>query len=66
MTEQELSVTLGIWHEPECNRLRPYQSMSGDLRQAMAAMQQARLQHQHNGWVPLALWLEFLPWHSLN
>jgi hypothetical protein len=66
MTEQELSLTLGIWHEPEANRLPLATLDDHGLRQALEAMAMARHQRKRNHWVPLALWLEFLPWHSLN
>lgn len=66
MTELEMSRTLGILADPEHNRIHLEPDMASDLMMVTLAFHEMRTQRRYIGTLNQDLWLEFLPWHSLN
>jgi hypothetical protein len=66
MTEQELCLTLGLLEEPSINRLPITEDLAYDIRTLKMVFDMAQSQRQPIGLTQMELWLDFLPWHSLN
>lgn len=66
MTEQELDLTLGLVVEPQQNRVRLTPDRIANIQQVIKAFNRAQEQRQLLHSLPYELWLELLPWHSLN
>lgn len=66
MTEQDLSLFLGILHEPTHNRLPMDPLLSRDIEDLTLIFTLGFEQRDQLGsWNP-DLWIDLLPWHSLN
>ena len=66
MTEVELSLVLGILQEPPKNRLPMTPELKADIQHLTTIFS---LQKQQKRSLPIPsqqLWLDFLPWHSVN
>lgn len=66
MTEVEMSRTLGILADPEKNRLPIGEDLRDDIQMLCMTFQEMMDQKEDYGSVNTDLWLEFIPWHSLN
>ncbi len=66
MTELELCETLGIVHDPDKNRLVGVGDIKIIVETLCSALHESSQQKHHYGSVNTDLWLDFLPWHSLN
>jgi hypothetical protein len=66
MTELEMSETLGIILDPENNRLSISKQLRWDIQKVYRAFSEANTQRESFGTLNEDLWLEFIPWHSLN
>jgi hypothetical protein len=66
MTEVEMSTRLGLITDPDKNRVNCDFYDLLDMNATMIAIQEGKLQKQTIGTVNAELWLEFLPWYSLN
>ncbi len=66
MTELEMSQTLGMIMDPVRNRLAVTSDLALEMTQLGMAFTQAIRQRPHLGTLNPDLWLEFVPWHSLN
>ena len=66
MTEQEMCLVLGILNEPEKNRVRMDEHLRLDLALLGDVFAIARDQREHLGSVNCDVWIDFLPWHSMN
>lgn len=64
MTEEQLGLTLGFMPDPEKNRLSLTESL--DVIQLSEVFAILESQQRRYGRVNADLWMEFLPWHSLN
>jgi hypothetical protein len=66
MTEQELCLALGLLEEPCHNRIALTEKTISHLLQVSQALTVSHQQKEMFGSVGSELWLDFLPWHSLN
>jgi hypothetical protein len=66
MTEVDICNTLGMLQDPACNRLPLTPELINDIRQVAGALREAWQQKNRYGALYEDLWLEFIPWHSLN
>ncbi len=66
MTELEMSTTLGILFDPDCNKVLPDPEVCESIRKVSLAFAEVTMQKQLFGPVNEDVWLEFIPWHSLN
>lgn len=66
MTEMELCLTLGMIQEPDKNRFNATPLAKAQLCLVVEALTIQRIQKQHLGTLNDELWLEMLPWHSIN
>lgn len=66
MTELELSQKLGIILEPEANYVEMTENMVACLHTLRETFREQDRQRLDIGSVYDELWLELLPWHSLN
>jgi hypothetical protein len=66
MNELEMCKTLGILFDPEMNKVSLTQDLIDDIIQVCNAFSEITHQKERYGSVNQDLWLEFIPWHSLN
>jgi hypothetical protein len=66
MTELELCNTLGILVEPDKNRVALTEEVRQSIEQVSSAIRESGCQRRIFGVLNQDLWLEFIPWHSLN
>ena len=66
MTELELSKKLGIILEPEENHVEVTESLVACLHTLRETFREQDKQRFEMGSIYEELWLELLPWHSLN
>jgi hypothetical protein len=66
MSELELSLVLGLLHDPTQNRLPIDEELKAELQHLNQIFQVQQLQQQAFKRPTQNLWREFLPWHSLN
>ncbi len=66
MNEVEMSRTLGILVDPDKNRVKASRRCSADIIQVCRALREINHQKERFGTLNQDLWLEFVPWHSLN
>lgn len=65
MTKTELAETLGIVNDPDENKVS-IKSSSKALVHAISALKLQEQQKREYGSLNPDLWLELVPWHSLN
>lgn len=58
--------TLGIMLDPDQNRLSVTEDIRKSIRLVSTVFSEMHQQKQQYGTVNEDLWLEFIPWHSLN
>lgn len=66
MTEMELCLTLGMIQEPERNRFESTPVAKAQMCLAVEALMIQKIQKAQLGSLNDELWLEMLPWHSIN
>lgn len=66
MTELELCDHLGLLLEPTKNRVVMNEDLENDIAYVNLVFAEATLQKSDLGPVQQDLWLELIPWHSLN
>ncbi len=66
MTELEMSVTLGLLIEPEKNFVHIDKDLKEDINHIANAFTEISRQKCTLGAFHTDIWLEFVPWHSLN
>lgn len=66
MTEQDMSLALGLLVEPEKNRLGLDTELQRHIQELQNAFTHIAAQKSFFGTLQADLWAEFLPWSSLN
>lgn len=66
MNELEMSAALGILLDPDKNKLDVTPELACDIERVSRAFQEITEQKEIYGPLNEDLWLEFIPWHSLN
>jgi hypothetical protein len=66
MTELEMCDTLGILFDPDKNRLTVTDDIRNSIDQVSQAFHEMNTQKALYGVLNEDIWLEFIPWHSLN
>ncbi len=66
MTELELSMTLGIMMEPEKNRVKVDPLLQAEILYLKHIFQIVQYQKQEVGCANPDVWVDLVPWHSLN
>lgn len=66
MTELEMCDTLGILIEPGRNRVKVTRELRQNIGLISQAFSEMTTQKELYGTVNQDIWLEFVPWHSLN
>lgn len=66
MNELEICQTLGILVDPGKNKLPITPLLAEDLKMVCSALSEIMDQRQQYGSLNPDLWLELIPWHSIN
>jgi len=66
MTELEMTVTLGILPDPDKNFVHVDEALKAEITYLSTIFAIARGQKEMIGTANPDMWIELLPWHSLN
>lgn len=66
MTEIELSLTLGLMIEPECNKVKVDPLIQAEIMYLKHVFSITKMQKQEVGSANPDFWADLLPWHSAN